>query len=338
MTKEKQIIQYSPQGEAVLALATKSEKFAERYGAQLKKYATQAPSKRDFDKLLTALAQEETTIAAALSGVLQQTQGDKIGMFSQDDRTVFPELRVFHGSGNDTNRPEQCQVGNYYLNTKEVVGAEFVGTVIAIWKGRTMWGDRDAGESTNAPICQSMDRVVGSTCGECVLCPDLPWRDGKKTRCSDDVVAFMLTRDFKRLVVVRFAKTSTKAGHDLYRNIQIGSTPWAKWWKLTLDKQTKDQYKWYNIEVNPAGDEDALLYTPESIDSFCQALCINVSVSIILPGIARIYAQSVAETPVGGEQLSKVSAVSDDDFPPDTEEKDDESKYGDMPDEDTSGA
>lgn len=343
MTKDSdntQIVKLTPEGKKVMALAKVDARFEQRYRSKLKAYSETVPTVEDFEKILDTIDADDSSEGRAdsLAEVLNQTQGDKVGMFAQDERSVFPELRIFHGAGTDVNRPNNCQVGNFYLNTKEIVGEEFIGTVIAIWKGRTMWGNREAGESTAAPMCQSMDRIVGSLCGECGVCPDKPWRDGKKTRCNDDVVAFMLTRDYKRLIFIRFQKTSTKAGNQLYRNISIGAAPWTKWWRLTLDKQKNEFGQWYNIESNPAGDTDEELYTPKDIDAFCRALSLSLSAVYVLPGIAQLYKQSAAaanpdqksgESPQGG---GDAPSASPDDL---GDNEDDEGKYGTMDDDGT---
>jgi len=199
-----------------------------------------------------------------------------------------------------------------------------------------MWEDKDAGGNSNAPLCQSMDRIVGSMCGECKSCPDEPWKDGEKTRCSDDVGVFMLSRDMTQLVMVRFAKTSTKTGHQLFRSVKLGTSAWAKWWRLTLEKQTRDTYKWYSIMVSPAGETDDELYTPEAIDPFLQALSVNLSTSFILPGIARAYIQSAQEA-ADGQSQAKPSEGETSPADENTNfggEGEDESEFSEMPEDD----
>lgn len=338
MTKESkntQLAKLSPQGEAIMALGDADPRFLERYGARLKHYAEVVPTPRLFGKILDRMmGGEDEEIAYALAQALEQTQGNKTGMFAEEETTVFPELRIFHGAGNDPNRPDDCKLGTFYINTKEKVGPEFVGAVIAIWKGRTMWGDRNAGESTSAPLCQSMNRIVGTTCGECKDCPDEPWKHGERTRCDNDVVAFMLSKDYTRIILVRFQKSSVKAGEGLTRSLKVSPQLWTKWWRLTLEKQTKDSNTWYSIVTQPAtvdGQPDAE-YTPEAIDEFCEALSNSLTAGYILPGMARAYTQSAraaenaTQTPTGS---GDAKSASPDDLP-----GDDESKYGEMPDDD----
>jgi hypothetical protein len=307
MTEKKNtaLAKLSPEGEAVVRLSDMSKRFAEEYAAELKEYSEQVPTPETFQTIVSAIAENEEVegaedMAFALSEIIQQTSSQRAGMFAKEDRVEFPELRIFHGAGNDPNRPEDQIPGTMYLNTCESVGKSFTGAVIAIWKGRTMWGNKDAGESTAAPICSSMNRVVGSEFGDCARCPEKPWRDGQKTRCGDDVIAFVLSEKLNRLVLVRFAKTSEPAGKRLFKLLKLCATNWSKWFELTLDKQENDRNVWYALRVQPAnGGGDAAL-TPPIIHPFCEALMNNLSASFVLPGIARIYSQADSAMAGGG--------------------------------------
>lgn len=330
------LVKLTPEGETVLALRSASESFAKEYGKDLEKYAQQVPTLEDFEKLIGAIAEDTETegaedMAFALSEIMQQTSTDREGMFAKEDRVEFPELRVFHGVGKDPNRPDKQLPGTLYLNTSEDVGESFVGTVIAIWQGRTMWGNKDAGESTAAPICASMNRVIGSTFGACTQCPEKPWRGGQKTRCSDDVVAFMLSKNLNRLVLVRFAKMSEPAGKRLFKLLKLCSSMWSKWFELTLEEKENDRGRWFNLKVQPAGKGEEAL-TPKIIHPFCRALMNNVSAAFILPGIARTYSQSAeaVETPEDEPSGGTAKTVTVNDVKGDGEN--DEKNYGVMPD------
>lgn len=325
----------SPEGETVLALREYSKLFAREYAKDLEKYSQQIPTLEEFEQIVNGIAEDTETkgseeIAFALSSIMQQTASDRDGIFDRDERTEFPELRIFHGAGKDPNRPAKQIPGTLYMNTCEDVGEKFVGAVIAIWKGRTMWGNKDAGESTAAPICASMNRLVGSTFGTCSACPERPWRGGQQTRCNDDIVAFMLTEKMDRLVLVRFAKTSEPAGRRLLKLLKLCSSSWTKWFELSLETKSNDKNQWFVMKVQPAGVAPEV-FTPKIIHPFCKALMNNLSGSFILPGIARTYAQSaeaVKETegePSGGSaETVTINDVTGDG-------KNDEENYGVMP-------
>ena len=335
--KETAIQKLTPAGEQVLALNNVSSAFSKVYGKDLQNYAKKMPSRRDFDIILTKMMDNDATAddAEALSKILAQTSSEQLGGFDKgDDSISFPEVRVFHGSGNDENRPEDIPPGVFYLTTKENFGKEFDACVIAFWKGRTMWPEGDGG---GAPMCASMDRLVGSSFGKCETCPDKPWRDGKRTQCSDDVGVFLVTRDLSRLAIMRFTKTSARTGNNLVRKLRMTSTLWSKWWRFTLEKQTNNEkgYKWYTVAINPAGtlgtDPDDQVLTAEHLQDFLGALCVNVSGSVILPLIARAYSQS-AENEESSAESSAEEPKFGDAVPDDS---DDEDKYGEVPEEDT---
>jgi hypothetical protein len=250
------------------------------------------PDKMTVNRVIDALPEEH---ADKVASIIRRNMGKRRGLYADDDRPELPELRIFHGTGNDPNRPENIIPGQYYLTSKETVGKKFSGTVLAAYKGRTMWGDRDAGESTRMPVCQSMDRKVGSSFGYCETCPNKPWRDGKMQRCSDDVVAYMLTQDLSEIVLVRFAKTSEGAGRQLIKFIRRTEQNWSKWYEVTADatvNQNDKNQRYYVMKVSPAQGEDKDVYVPESLQPFCDMMSAIIEANIMLPGMAHVYRQA----------------------------------------------
>jgi len=298
--------------------------FLTKYKEDLTRVSQTLPSPVELQKILQALPED---IQGNVSDIIKKTSGKKRGVYTDDNRPDFPELRLFHGSGNDPNRPENMVPGHFYLNTKENVGQEFVGAVLAIWEGRTMWGDRDSGDASGMPICQSMNRSVGSTYGTCQSCPHRPWRDGEKQKCSDDVVAFMLTKDLTELVLVRFSKTSEPAGRRLLRMAKRDIELWSKWYSITSDSRTSKQdknWRWYVMQVEPAEGDDNLVQ--EEVYPFCEAMCTLLEASIILPKMADTY--NSARKVLDGEEEIEEEEEGGGDVKPLQGEGDD---YGDMP-------
>ncbi len=310
------------------ALADSHELFLNKYQEDLQRVSTTMPSPAALQKIIEDLPKD---LRDSVSEIIKKTSGKKRGVYTDDNRPDFPELRLFHGTGNDPNKPENVIPGHFYLNTKENVGAKFSGAVIAIWAGRTMWGDRDSGDS-GMPICQSMNRVIGSTYGECGTCPHRPWRGGEKQKCGDDVVAFMLTQDMKDLVLIRFNKTSEPAGRRLLRMANRDMELWSKWYEITSESRTSKQdksWRWYVMQVEPQ-EEDGLV--PSSVYDFCDAMCTLLEASIILPKLADTY-NSAAKV-LSGEEIVE------EEEPGAGEEplmSDDDNAYGDMPEDTESG-
>jgi hypothetical protein len=303
-------------------LAESHPMFQEKYKEDLERVSATLPSPASLQKIIEGMPEN---IRSSVSEIIKKTSGKKRGVYTEDNRPDFPELRLFHGSGNDPNKPENVIPGHFYLNTKENVGAEFKGAVIAIWAGRTMWGDRDGGDS-GMPICQSMNRVVGSTYGTCKTCPHRPWRGGEKQKCGDDVVAFMLTEDLKELVLVRFNKTSEPAGRRLLRMANRDMELWSKWYSITSDARTSKQdknWRWFVMQVEPV--EDGLV--PESVYDFCGAMCTLLEASIVLPKIADTY-NSAQKVLSGEEEVEEDEPGAGEE---DLMKEDDD--YGDMPED-----
>jgi hypothetical protein len=241
-----------------------------------------------FQKIIDELPDE---YADNLIRLIQRTTKTRKGVYGESDDPGYLELKIDQGTGNDPNKPEKHIVGNLYTSNKETAGESFVGTVIALWKGRTMWGDPSLGENPGSPLCSSMDRVVGSLCGKCEDCPHLPWRDDQKQRCGDTVTAFMLSKDMKEIFLVRFHKTSEKGGQQLARFVQRSFVPWSRWYEITTQVQvskTDNTRRWYTFQASPS--QDGLV--PDAIHDFCHAICTTIEATYILPRLAAIYASA----------------------------------------------
>ena len=271
--------------DAISSIGAGDNEFLALYGDAVSRVAAELPTAVSFQNIIDSLPEDYVD---DLMGIIQKTMGAQKGIYGDSGRPDFPELRIYHGVGNDPNRPDRQIPGEYYLTTKESVGEKFEGAVLAMWEGRTMWGDSDSGESTGMPICQSMDRKMGSTCGMCETCPNLPWRDGKHQQCSDDVVAFMLSRDLKEIALVRFQKTSEPAGRQLKKFVKRSMQPWSKWFQITSESRTSKQdssRRWFVMKVEPAKES----VTPLEIHDFCDAMCTSLEATYILPNLASIY-------------------------------------------------
>ena len=116
--------------------------FLERYQKSIDRVAEELPSATEFQQIIDDIPDE---FVEDLTSIIQKTMGTRKGIYGDSDRPEFPELRIYHGTGSDPNRPDKQVPGEYYLTTKETVGDVFQGCVLALWEGRTMWGDAEAG-------------------------------------------------------------------------------------------------------------------------------------------------------------------------------------------------
>lgn len=274
---------------AELAEQTKHPSFLERYGKRLAR--VERPSLAQLAMLVDALPDESQ---GQVTNLIKKMDTERPGLYLADNRPQLTELRLYQGSGSDPNRPDNCRVGDFYLTTKRNVGSEFVGAVIALWQGRTMWPGPD--EARGAPLCTSMDRQMGSKFGNCATCPERPWNQGEKTRCNNDVVAFMLPPDLDELILVRFSRTSETAGRQLSKLVAKDLVPWRRFFRVTsAERQGAGgaSIKWHVMRIEPHGDETM----PSELHEFCAALCSTIEHDFILPGLASIY-NSAAEIDV----------------------------------------
>lgn len=271
-----------------VSLGDNNELFMSRYSKELQSVSQEMPNPEALQRIIDGLPEE---FVDKISGILRKATGHKKGIYSQDDRPDLPELRIYHGTGNDPNRPENQIPGEYYLTTKENLGKQFIGTVLLVYTGRTMWGSSESGEQTRMPICSSMDRKIGTTYGECETCPHRPWKDGKQQGCSNDVVAYMLAKNLQDIIIVRFAKTSEPTGRQLTKFVKRSINVWSRWYKIMAESRTSPQdrnRRWFVMTVEPVEGE----YVPAALTPFCDAMCTILEASAILPSIAQQYRQA----------------------------------------------
>lgn len=307
--------------QSLVNLGEGDELFLSRYQANIDRVKEEYPTSDKLDDIMEALPDE---FADPIIDIVKKSTGNQKGVYTPEGSPDFPELKIYHGTGNDPNRPKKQIPGEYYLTSGEPIGEAFEGTVLAIWSGRTMWGDAESGTASAMPLCSSMDRKIGSTLGDCEKCPNKPWRDNRQQQCSDDVVAFMLSKKLNEIVLVRFQKTSEPSGRRLVRHVKRSLAPWKKWYQITAESRTSKtdaSRKWFVMHVEPMSDDDALV--PKELYDFCDAMCSMLEGTYILPNIASDYrqGQKKGETQGGGGGSAGLVTA-----------EDAEEDYGDMKD------
>lgn len=286
------------------------KQFVELYKAQITEVMSNLPSKAKFQELIMNLPEAYEPLV----DLVKKSMGSHKGIMTQDDTTKFPELRLYQGTGNDKNRPPDMVPGQFYMVPMEPVGKTFEGTVIAMWTGSLMWQ-----EGVAVPVCSSMDRVVGSTFGNCKACPSRPFAvRGQPNDCSNEVVALMLRKNLGDLVIVRFSKTSEPAGRQLMNYVKRSMEPWARWYTVSAVPTTgKDPSKRYFVsQVTPQTGDDAAV--PEAIWSFCDAMYYSVMATYVLPMVRSVYqraeqyaAEDAESTSVSAQFAEPVAETAD---------------------------
>lgn len=295
-------------------LGENNDLFMRQYGEKIIRIDNENFDEDKIWKIIWALPDE---MQDPLSDIMQRMNTERKGILSSNSQPEFLELRLFQGTGADPNRPETAIPGQFYLSSKENVGAVFSGTVLTIWEGSTMWGDREGDSAVRMPVCTSMDRKRGSRYGECASCPYRPWKDNRPNDCNNDVMAFMLSKDLKDIVLVRFQRTSEPAGRQLMKLIKRSKVPWQRWFNITSEKRTSSQDKsrrWYVMQVQVAEGDDKIV-NPE-LHPFCDAMCTSAERDFLYSGIARIYrqAQRVMDDEDDGPAMTDEPSDSDKDL------------------------
>ena len=286
--------------------------FIKQYGQNLLRLAEENVTEETLFDRIEALdddAQEK------FASMIKRMNPNKKGVIADNTKPMYTDLRLFQGVGNDKNRPDNAIPGQFYLTTKENVGKEFIGTVICMWSGRSMWGDMDDG-SSKSPICQSMDRKVGNYYGECASCPELPWRDGKRPEnCHNEVSAFLLSRDLNDIVRIRFQRTSEPAGNQLIQFMRRSQNPWSRWYKLTAEAVTSkhdSSHRYHVMKINVAeGEDGAPAKVDKEVQAVCDAFCSITEQTFLYPEINKVYSKAAQVKEEFGDGHATVDTSSD---------------------------
>ena len=267
-----------------------SEAFVKKYSQALLRLAEENITE---ETLYDRIGDLDMDSQEALVAMIKRMDPNKKGVIADNDKPIYTDLRLFQGVGNDINRPDDAIPGQFYLTTKERVGKEFYATVICMWEGRSMWGDMEDG-GKKAPICQSMDRKVGAYYGDCETCPERPWKDGKRPEhCHNEVSAFLLSKDLKNIVRVRFQRTSEPAGNQLLRYMRTSQNPWSRWYKISSEAVTSKHdtsHRYFVMKVDVAADaEGAPAKVDKGVQNVCDALCSITEQNFLYPSISDVY-------------------------------------------------
>jgi len=265
---------------AIVALPDGNEKFLGTYLEAINDLQGYLPTKETFADAIEALPEDTKD---AMGVLIRKLTTKKRGIKTVSDTNQLTILRMYQGSGSDPMRPEKQIPGELYTSLGVNMGDSIKGIVLAVWEARAMWDDDDRG----APKCQSGDRVIGSTYGECAKCMHRPWNNGERTACQDTINVIMLLADYSDIVQVTFAKSSLKSGRQLLKFVKGTEFPWDNIIKLTTQKKTSDEgYLWYTFQC---GIAEATETEAKPVIDYISAM---MEATYMYPSIARIYEQA----------------------------------------------
>lgn len=274
------------------------------------------------------------------SGMLERMNPEKPGMHLSATSFQVPDIRMYHGTGNDENRPPTAPEGSIYTSDSRVLFVPethrnfFPGipskvnvAVVGVYEVRTYWPPRaENGKDVvlppgvtangNAPICRSLDRKKGDRFGDCSACPYRPWKDGKfdRSACRDEMHLYVVLQGFSGIYRMVITGTSVKsAGLPIKKKALTWGTPWDFYFSLSTSKQTNGgSQRWFQYEavlatdpanpngLQPTADEKRVL----------ALLSRQIETEAYLPGLASIYNRA-ASAPVGEVAADLKSMISD---------------------------
>lgn len=228
--------------------------------------------------------------------VVKKANPKKQGAHSS--RTGFSpiQIRLFQGTGNDPVRPKNMPPGQFYTADSRILGDKFNGAVIGFYEGRIMWPLRDQGGNSggsNAPLCYSLDRKMGSRYGECAQCPNAskPYNQGG---CAREVVVYLIDEDMTGVYETRFSKSSQGAGEALTKILAKSENIWDRWVTFEAVERSEGQKRWYVQKATPVSDskKPENNVTPKQLGDLFRSLSLVIDYDVYFPTLADIYDRS----------------------------------------------
>jgi hypothetical protein len=195
--------------------------------------------------------------------LLDQANPRKPGMEEVITAWTVPHINIAQPTTQATARPESAKHGELFTDAGTVLERPY-GFIPLYFHEENV----NFPQGEKVPVCSAPDAKLGKPYGLCELCPYLPFgkqknKSGKQeqTDCTNQLVVTVLSLDLSGVYLVRFAKTSHKAGRALMALAQNGPFAWKKSYLLNTEKQTGDLGVWFEYKIEPTGKDNA----PEAI-------------------------------------------------------------------------
>jgi len=220
---------------------------------------------------LSALAEDPTLPAeyqTLVRNLVSQASSDKPGMEEVQQGWRIPLIHLNQPTTTAAARPEAAKLGDLYSSAGKIIERPFAFLPFAIYQENVMFP-----EGAKVPTCAAPDAQLGSPYGKCVDCPHLPFgmqltEDQKKTDCQNQFVAVVATLDLTQIYMIRFAKTSRKAGGALQALAGASHRMWTNGYHLTSEKGSGQQGAYFTFKIEPTGKPNN-----EHVCRVAQALC-----------------------------------------------------------------
>jgi hypothetical protein len=262
------------------------------------------PTATEMRTILDALTPE---VREKVEGLFDSLNTVNDGLLGDVEPRLVHDMKLYHGVGSDPLRPKSVNKGQFYSTNGMTFDESFVGAVLAITSGRTLWPPR--GSSTNSPICYSADGEMGSEFGECGKCEyaQKKYLDGG---CSRDMTVYFVDREFTGIYSIKFSKTSYANGITLSKILQQLKVMWSKWVQFEAGEQTAKGNTWHTVKagllpVTAKNKDDVIV--PVELLPVLRALNALIVGDVYLPRVAKLYNRETEEVVVSGEGSSGAS-------------------------------
>lgn len=290
--------------------------------ALLKKYQAALPAHAQYlsqvtppnrDELSEAIEVLPSANKAAMVEAFSRMNPVKVGQHTAKRDFSLPDIRIYHGTGTDEQRPGDCPTGGIYSTDGRVLAAPkealanlrfnpkhtnlkevLSGYVIGVHEAATFWPPRNAPPPegvevrNNMPICRSIDRERGDYFGSCKSCVYLAFKDGKpnKDACRNEDHVYVVLADFSGVYRIVVSGTSVKPGS---RAVKTKSKSWSSYYAHAFDfdarAETQGTNRWFELNANVSSAPDP---TPEQT-AVLNILARQIDFQIYYPTLYRIY-------------------------------------------------
>lgn len=200
--------------------------------------------------------------------LVSQASTDKPGMEEMVVGWKIPLIQINQPTTTSAARPEAARSGDIYTSEGKVLEKPFSFLVFSLFPENVNFPE----PTSKIPICVAPDAQLGNAFGKCTECPHLPFglqstNEQKITNCQNQITAIVATTDASKVYMVRFAKTSRKAGAALQSLAGASNRMWDNSFLLSTEKGSGPQ-AYFIFKVEPTGKPNN-----EHVRLIAQTLC-----------------------------------------------------------------
>lgn len=199
--------------------------------------------------------------------LVSQASTEKPGMEEVVVGWKIPLITINQPTTVSAARPDTAKLGDIYTSEGRVLERPFPFLVFSLFQENVNFP-----QNAKIPVCAAPDAQLGNAFGKCIECPHLPFglqnaAEQKITDCQNQITAIVATTDMSKVYMVRFAKTSRKAGSALQSLAGASNRMWDNSFLLSTEKGSGAQ-AYFIFKVEPTGKPNN-----EHVRLIAQTLC-----------------------------------------------------------------